>query len=113
MARINDHYLKLAAGYLFPEIGRRVTAFQKANPQDDRKIDGFTPPQRCFLAWAQLWADKARPELLRTNAATDPHPPGSYRMVAPARNHPGFYEAFGVRPGDRMWIEPKDRVVMW
>jgi predicted metalloendopeptidase len=34
-------------------------------------------------------------------------------MVAPARTHPGFYEAFGVRPGDRMWIEPKDRVVMW
>ena len=109
----------LSAGENLADLGgvmlgyRALQTHLKANPQDDRKIDGFTPPQRCFLAWAQLWADKARPELLRTNAATDPHPPGSYRMVAPVRNHPGFYEAFGVRPGDRMWIEPKDRVEMW
>ena len=109
----------LSAGENLADVGgvmlgyRALQTHLKANPQDDRKIDGFTPQQRCFLAWAQLWADKARPELLRTYAATDPHPPGSYRMVAPARNHPGFYEAFGVRPGDRMWIEPKDRVVMW
>jgi predicted metalloendopeptidase len=85
----------------------------KANPGDDRKIDGFTPQQRCFLSWSQLWGEKAKPELLRTNAASDPHPPGAYRMVAPVRNHPGFYDAFGVRAGDKMWIDPKDRVVMW
>jgi len=85
----------------------------KANPEDARKIDGFTPQQRCFLSWAQLWAEKARPELLRMHAATDPHPPGLYRMVAPVINHPGFYDAFGIRAGDKMWLEPKDRVSMW
>jgi putative endopeptidase len=85
----------------------------KANPQDDRRIDGFTPDQRCFLAWSQMLGAKSQPELLRTNAATDPHPPGAYRMIAPARNHPGFYDAFGVRAGDKMWLDPKDRVTMW
>ena len=85
----------------------------KANPAEDHKIDGFTPQQRCFLAWAQVWAEKIQPELLRTHAASDPHPPGAYRMVAPARNLQGFYDAFGIRPGDKMWHSPKDRVVMW
>jgi predicted metalloendopeptidase len=109
----------LSAGENLADLGgvmlgyRALQTHLKANPQDDRKVDGFTPQQRCFLAWAQLWASKTRPELLRTYAATDPHPPGSYRMIAPARNHPGFYDAFGFRPGDKMWIEPKDRVEMW
>ena len=109
----------LSAGENLADLGgvmlgyRALQTHLKANPQDDRTIDGLTPQQRCFLAWAQLWASKARPELLRTYAATDPHPPGSYRMIAPARSHPGFYEAFGVRPGDKMWIEPGDRVEMW
>lgn len=85
----------------------------KTNPSEDREIDGLTPSQRCFLAWGQIWAEKIEPGLLRQNAATDPHPPGAYRMIAPARNVPAFYDAFGIRPGDAMWIDPKDRVSMW
>ena len=85
----------------------------KAHPEDNRRIDGFTPQQRCFLAWAQNWADKMHPGLLRMLAASDPHPPGVYRMVAPTRNLTGFYDAFGVRPGDRMWIAPEQRVDIW
>jgi len=110
---------RLSSGENLADIGGVMLGYNalqthlKANPEDDRKIDGFTPQQRCFLAWAQVWAEKIQPELLRTLAASDPHPPGSYRMVAPSRNHPGFYEAFGIRPGDGMWIDPKDRVTMW
>jgi putative endopeptidase len=110
---------RLSSGENLADIGGVMLGYNalqthlKANHEDDRKIDGFTPQQRCFLAWAQVWAEKIQPELLRTLAASDPHPPGSYRMVAPSRNHPGFYEAFGIRPGDGMWIDPKDRVTMW
>jgi len=110
---------RLSSGENLADIGGVMLGYNalqthlKANPEDDRRIDGFTPQQRCFLAWAQVWAEKIQPELLRTLAASDPHPPGSYRMVAPSRNHPGFYEAFGIRPGDGMWIDPKDRVTMW
>ena len=110
---------RLSSGENLADLGGVMLGYNalqthlKANPEDDRKIDGFTPQQRCFLAWAQVWAEKVQPELLRTHAATDPHPPGAYRMVMPARNHPAFYEAFGVRPGDRMWLDPNFRVSMW
>jgi len=110
---------KLSAGENLADIGglmlgyRALQTHLKANPQDKRRIDGFTPQQRCFLAWSQMWAEKVQPELLRVWAATEPHPPGAYRMVAPASNHPGFYDAFGIRAGDRMWVAPKDRVSMW
>lgn len=110
---------RLSSGENLADLGGVMLGYNalkthlKANPDDDRKIDGFTPQQRCFLSWAQVWAEKIQPELLRTLAASDPHPPGAYRMVAPVINHPGFYDAFGVRSGDKMWIDPKDRVTMW
>jgi predicted metalloendopeptidase len=90
-----------------------LQAHLQANPADNRRIDGFTPQQRCFLAWAQNWADKMHPGLLRTLAASDPHPPGRYRMIAPSRNLQGFYDAFGVRADDAMWIDPAKRVEIW
>ena len=90
-----------------------LQAHLQANPEDNRKIDGFTPQQRCFLAWGQNWADKMHPGLLRTLAASDPHPPGRYRMIAPSRNVQGFYDAFGVRAGDAMWVDPTKRVDIW
>ena len=110
---------RLSSGENLADIGGVMLGYSalqthlQANPQDDRKIDGFTPQQRCFLAWSQMWGEKAQPELLRTHAATDPHPPGAYRMISPVKNHPGFYDAFGIRAGDKMWVDPKDRVTMW
>jgi putative endopeptidase len=110
---------QLSSGENLADIGgvmlgyRALETHLKANPQDDRRIDGFTPQQRCFLAWSQMWGAKAQPELLRTNAATDPHPPGAYRMIMPPRNHPGFYEAFGVRAGDPMYLPDEARVRIW
>jgi len=110
---------QLSAGENLADIGGLMLGYSalqthlKANPQDDRKIDGLTPEQRCFLAWSQIWAEKIQPELLRTYAATNPHPPGAYRMVAPPSNQQAFYDAFGIRAGDKMWVDPKDRVTMW
>jgi len=77
------------------------------------KIDGLSPDQRCFIAWAQVWADKAHEGWLRQVTANDPHPPGRYRASAPARHERGFYKSFGIRRGDPMWLDPTDRVTLW
>ena len=85
----------------------------REHPAAARTIDGFTPSQRCFLAWAQLWAAKANEGAMRQSLPTDAHPPGVYRMAAPSQHEKGFYEAFGIRAGDRMWLAPSDRVTIW
>ena len=85
----------------------------REHPAANRTIDGFTPSQRCFLAWGQLWADKMNEGAMRQLLPVDGHPPGVYRMAAPAQHEKGFYEAFGIRAGDRMWLDPNDRVTIW
>jgi len=77
------------------------------------KIDGLTTDQRCFVAYAQMWAYKARPERVRTLAATDYHANTSLRGYVPLLHLDAFHKAFGTRPGDPMWRAPKDRVVIW
>ncbi|MGE0314503.1 MAG: M13 family metallopeptidase [Lautropia sp.] len=76
-------------------------------------IDGLDTDQRCFVAWAQLWMSKQRPEYLRVVVATDPHPVGAYRAFGPLLHLDAFFEAFGIRPGDPMWRAPADRVRIW
>ena len=85
----------------------------REHPEANRSIDGFTPPQRCFLAWAQLWADKVNEGAMRQTLPVDGHPPGVYRMAAPSQHEKAFYEAFGIHAGDRMWLDPNDRVRIW
>ena len=70
--------------------------YLKAHPKENRKIDGLTQEQRCFIAWAQLWSEKSREGYLRQVTATDAHAPGNYRVWAPAQHEPGFYKAFGM-----------------
>ena len=65
-------------------------------------IDGFTPEQRFFLGWAQVWSTKATPEYDRLQVATDPHSAAKYRVNGPLSNMPQFKEAFGCRTGSRM-----------
>ncbi|PSB26063.1 M13 family metallopeptidase [Stenomitos frigidus] len=83
------------------------------HPQDRRTIDGYTPEQRCFLSWAQLWAIKIREGELRNQVATDSHSPDAYRTFAPLQHEAGFFKAFGIKPGDPMWLDEKDRVKIW
>jgi predicted metalloendopeptidase len=88
--------------------------FLKQHPEENRKIDGFTPEQRCFIAWGQAWASsKTREGVTRQLAAIDPHPPGNYRAFAAAQHTPGFHQAFDIRPSDPMWLPPNDRVSIW
>jgi putative endopeptidase len=85
----------------------------REHPEPNRTIDGFTPPQRCFLAWGQLWAAKVNDGALRQLLPVDGHPPGVYRMAAPSQHEKAFIDAFGIRAGDRMWLEPSARVTIW
>jgi putative endopeptidase len=84
-----------------------------ANPDQNVKIDGLTPEQRCFLSWAQMWTAKTSDEVLRLLVANDPHPPGPYRAVAAPQNLDAFYGAFGIVEGDPMWLPPDQRVRAW
>lgn len=81
------------------------------NPTPD--VDGLTADQRCFVAWTQMWAYKGRSERLRFLVSVDVHAIASVRAVAPLLHLDAFHQAFGTRPGDRMWREPKRRVVIW
>lgn len=81
------------------------------NPLPD--VDGLGTDQRCFVAWAQMWAFKARSERLRFLVSVDVHAIASVRAVAPLLHLDAFHEAFGTRPGDPMWRDPRQRVVIW
>jgi putative endopeptidase len=76
-------------------------------------IDGFTGAERLYLGWAQVWRGKVRePEAIQ-RVKTDPHSPPRVRGTAPLENQPGFYAAFGVKPGDKMYLPPPERVIIW
>jgi predicted metalloendopeptidase len=76
-------------------------------------IDGFTGDQRFFIGWAQGWARKYREDELRKRLLTDPHSPSEYRTNAVVVNLPEFYSAFDVKPGDKMYRAPEERVKIW
>ncbi|MDL2144125.1 M13 family metallopeptidase [Flavobacterium tructae] len=76
-------------------------------------IDGFTPEQRFFISWATVWRTKTRDEALKNQVKTDPHSPGMYRAVVPVQNVDAFYDAFGIKKGDKMYVDPDKRVKIW
>jgi putative endopeptidase len=76
-------------------------------------IGGFTGDQRFFLGYAQIWRTKYRDESLRQQLLTDPHSPGPYRAFVPLANNDAFLRAFGVKPGDKMYRAPEERVKIW
>ena len=73
-------------------------------------IDGFTGEQRFYLGWVQVWRGKVREAEAINGSRPIPHSPPAVRGTAPLRNQPGFYEAFGVKPGDKMYLPPAQRV---
>jgi putative endopeptidase len=73
---------------------------------------GFTGDQRFFLSFAQVWRSKQRPEALRRAVLTDGHAPAMYR-VATVRNIDAWYPAFNVKPSEKLYLAPKERVRVW
>ena len=76
-------------------------------------IDGFSGEQRLFLGWAQVWRTLWRDDALRQQLVNGPHSPGQIRAFAPLRNIDAWYDAFGVKPGDKLYVKPEDRVRIW
>ena len=73
-------------------------------------IDGLTGDQRFFLGWAQVWREKIRDEALRQQLVTDPHSPARLPGQRHVRNIDAWYDAFDVKPGDKLYVAPADRV---
>jgi putative endopeptidase len=76
-------------------------------------LDGFTGDQRVFLGWAQVWRDKSRPDALKRQVTSDPHSPARFRIDGPMRNIDAWYDAWGVKPGDKLYLKPEERVRIW
>lgn len=76
-------------------------------------IDGLTGEQRLFFGWAQVWRAKVRPEEGRRRIATDPHSPAEFRCNTIVSNFTPFYEAFDVKPSDKLWLDEASRVQIW
>jgi len=76
-------------------------------------IGGLTGDQRFFLAYAQVWRQLIRDESLRNQVTTDPHSPARYRVNGVVRNVDGWYAAFHVKPGDKLFLPPGERVRIW
>ena len=76
-------------------------------------IDGFSAEERFFMSWATVWRTLIREDALRSQITTDPHSPGYNRATQPLKNVDAFYEVFGVKEGDKMYIAPENRVRIW
>jgi putative endopeptidase len=108
---------KLTMGENIGDLGGLNMAYEafKMTKQgkSNAKIDGFTPDQRFFLAWAQVWRSKTLPETVANLIQTDPHSPGEYRTIGAPVNMDAWYKAFDIKPGDKLYKKPEDRIKIW
>ena len=81
--------------------------------KDAPVIDGLTGDQRLFMGFAQVWRSKTRERQAIVLLKSDPHSPARFRTDGTLANQPGFYSAFGVKEGDRMYLPPERRVIIW
>ena len=76
-------------------------------------IDGYTGDQRFYLSFGQIWRTKQRDSSLRTQTLSNEHSPAEFRVIGPTRNQDEWYDAFGVKPGDKYYLPPDQRVHLW
>jgi putative endopeptidase len=108
---------QLTLGENLADLGGLAIAYDafKLTPQGKAatQIDGFTPDQRFFLSWAQVWRTNIMPERQAQLILVDPHSPGMYRCNGPVSNLDAFYKAFNVQPGDKMYKPEAERIKVW
>ena len=85
----------------------------KKDPSKRKNVDGFTPEQRFFLSFAQIWRINIRDAEQKRLITVDPHSPGAFRAVGPLMNVQEFYDAFEIKPGAAVWREPDKRAKIW
>jgi predicted metalloendopeptidase len=109
---------KLQLGEAIADLGGLTIAYaawQKSlegKPKPE-KIDGYTPEQRFFLGWAQVWRNNIRPEALKVRLNVDPHPPAIFRVNAIFSDMPEFFQAYNIKDGDPMMSPADKRPKIW
>ena len=108
---------KLTLGENIGDLGGLNAAYEAfkmtKQGQSNQKIDGFTPDQRFFLSWAQVWKGNILNETAAQLIVTDNHSPGPYRTIGAPVNMDAWYKAFDVKPGDKLYKKPEDRIRIW
>jgi putative endopeptidase len=108
---------KLTLGENIGDLGGLNAAYEAfkmtKQGQSSEKIDGFTPDQRFFLSWAQIWRTNILPETAVQLIVTDNHSPGMYRTIGAPVNMEAWYNAFDIKPGDRLYKKPEERIHIW
>ncbi|GAB3294498.1 M13 family metallopeptidase [Hymenobacter humi] len=108
---------KLTMGENLADLGGLTIAYaafmKTPQAKAGKLIDGFTPEQRFFLNFAQIWRVNMRPETLRQQVQTDPHSPGQFRTIGPLQNMPEFHKAFSCKEGDKMVRPASNRAKIW
>ena len=108
---------KLTMGENIGDLGGLNVAYEAfkmtGQGKSGKPIDGFTPDQRFFLSWAQVWMGNILPESAAQLIVTDSHSPGPYRTIGAPVNMDAWYKAFDVKPGDKLYKKPEDRIRIW
>ncbi|GAB3294492.1 M13 family metallopeptidase [Hymenobacter humi] len=108
---------KLTMGENLADLGGLTIAYaafmKTPQAKAGKAIDGYTPEQRFFLNWAQVWHSNTRPEALRQRIQVDPHAPDQYRTIGPLQNMPEFYKAFNCQDGNKMMRAQAERAKIW
>jgi len=110
---------KLTLGENLADLGGvhiAYEALQRAlakDPSQRRTIDGFTPEQRFFISFAQIWRTNIRDAEAQRLITVDPHSPGHFRAYGPLLNVAEFYQAFAIKPGSPMWLPLEQRAEIW
>jgi putative endopeptidase len=108
---------KLTLGENIGDLGGLNAAYEAfkmtKQGQSNKKIDGFTPDQRFFLSWAQVWRGNILNESAAQLIVTDTHSPGPYRTIGAPVNMDAWYKAFDVQPSNRLYKKPEDRIRIW
>lgn len=108
LATLGENLADLGGILIGLDAFKQTEAYKK-----NEKVAGFTPLQRYFLGYALGWLYSIREEQLANRVLTDVHSPAKYRVNGTFPNVPEFYEAFDVKPGDKMFIEDSLRVRLW
>jgi putative endopeptidase len=110
---------QLTLGENMADIGGVSIAFealQRAlakNPAQRKPVDGFTPEQRFFISFAQIWRINIRAPEAQRLLTVDTHAPGQFRAFGPLLHLQPFYEAFAIAPGSPLWLSPEKRALIW
>jgi len=110
---------KLTLGENLADLGGVSVAYDALervlakDPSKRKMIDGFTPEQRFFISFSQVWRTNIRDAEARRLVTVDPHSPGRFRAVGPLVNYQQFFDAFHIKPGDPMWRAPELRAHVW